>query len=182
VPALGEKSPGLPASSPGPPKAGESQSAEWPYRDIDPRTGRLRPISDEELRARYEQYKRELAEIDAADDTPEEVYDEVMRNIEASRSLEGEASGVPSSTTGPSMAGDCQSGERPQADVGLRAGQWWRQISAEEWRARHEEYKRRIAELDAEDDTPEEVYDEIERHIDEERRRQGRPPAFEGCD
>jgi hypothetical protein len=56
-----------------------------------------------------------------------------------------------------------------------------RPIPAEERQARYEEYKRRLAEIDAEDDTPEEVYDQFMRNIDEERRRQGRPPAFEGC-
>jgi hypothetical protein len=39
---------------------------------------------------------------------------------------------------------------------------------------------RELAEIDAQDDTPDEVYDEVLRGIDEERRRQGRPPAFEG--
>ena len=43
-----------------------------------------------------------------------------------------------------------------------------------------EELTRELAEIDAEDDTPDEVYDEVMRNIDEERRRQGRPPAFEG--
>jgi hypothetical protein len=55
-----------------------------------------------------------------------------------------------------------------------------RRISEEEWQARYEELTRRLAEIDAEDDTPEEVYDEFMRNLDEERRRQGRPPAFEG--
>jgi hypothetical protein len=39
---------------------------------------------------------------------------------------------------------------------------------------------RELAEIDAQDDTPDELYDEVLRGIDEERRRQGRPPAFEG--
>ncbi len=78
VPAPEEKAPGLTASSPG-----SAQAAEWPYRDIDPRTGRLRPISGEELQARREEYEKRLAEIDAEDDTPEEVYDEIMRSFEA---------------------------------------------------------------------------------------------------
>ncbi len=70
--------------------------------------------------------------------------------------------------------------ERHGEDIDPRLRQDWRQISAEEWRARHEEYKRRLAEIDAADDTPEEVYDAVMRSIDEERRIQGRPPAFEG--
>jgi alkylhydroperoxidase family enzyme len=83
-----QRSPGseaseVPSSPTSPPKADESWSAEWPYRDVDPRTGRLRPISAEEVRARFEEYKRRLAEIDAEDDTPEEVYDESMRSFEA---------------------------------------------------------------------------------------------------
>jgi hypothetical protein len=94
--------------------------------------------------------------------------------------LEGEDTELPSSAAGPSKASDRRVVERTQADVEPRAAQPWRQISDEEWRARHEEYKRRLAEIDAEDDTPEEVYDQFMRNIDEERRRQGRPPAFEG--
>jgi hypothetical protein len=64
-------------------------------------------------------------------------------------------------------------------DVDPRTGRL-RSISAEEWRARQEELTRRLAEVDAEDETSEEVYDEFMRNFDEERRRQGRPPAFEG--
>ena len=54
-----------------------------------------------------------------------------------------------------------------------------RPISAAEWRARMG-LTEAAREIDAEDDTPEEVYDEFMRNLDEERRRQGRPPAFEG--
>jgi hypothetical protein len=43
------------------------------------------------------------------------------------------------------------------------------------------ELTRRLAEIDAEDDTPDDVYDDFMRNLDEERRRQGRPIAFEGC-
>lgn len=85
------------------------------------------------------------------------------------------------SSPDPSKAGDCWPAAESHADVAPRPGQNWRQVSAEERLARYEEYKRRLAEIDAEDDTPEEVYDEVMRNIDEERRRQGRPPAFEGC-
>jgi hypothetical protein len=53
-------------------------------------------------------------------------------------------------------------------------------ISAEEWRTRQEELTRRLAEIDAQDDTPEAAYEEFRRNFDEERLRQGRPPAFEG--
>ncbi len=65
-------------------------------------------------------------------------------------------------------------------DIDPETGQM-RPISAAEWQARMEELTRRLAEIDAADDTPEEVYDEFMRNLDEERRRQGRPPAFEGC-
>jgi hypothetical protein len=54
-------------------------------------------------------------------------------------------------------------------------------ISDEEWAARQEELTRRLAEIDAADDTPPEVYEQFMRNIDEERRLQRRPPAFEGC-
>ena len=64
-------------------------------------------------------------------------------------------------------------------DVDPRTGRI-RSISAEEWQARQAELTRRLAEIDAQDDTPEEVYDEFMRNLDEERRRQGRPLAFEG--
>ena len=68
---------------------------------------------------------------------------------------------------------------RRRQDVDPETGQL-RPISAAEWQARMEELTRRLAEIDAQDDTPEEVYDEFMRNLDEERRRQGRPPAFEG--
>lgn len=69
--------------------AAEPGRAEWPYRDVDPRTGRLRPIPDEEWRARMADLTRELAEIDAQDDTPHVVYDEVLRGIDEERRLQG---------------------------------------------------------------------------------------------
>jgi hypothetical protein len=169
-----------PSAATGPPKAGESPPLPWPYRDVDPWTGRLRPISEEEMQARYEQYKRELAVIDAQDDTPEEVYDEVMRNIEALDSPEGQPSEQPLSTTGPTEAGESRLPEWPYRDFDPRTGRI-RPIPAEEWQARMEELTRLLDEVDAADDTPDEVYDEVLRGIDEERRRQGRPPAFEGC-
>jgi hypothetical protein len=71
--------------------------------------------------------------------------------------------------------------DTPQGgDINPETGQI-RAISAEELNARHAELTRRLAEIDAEDDTPEEVYDEFMRNLDDERRRQGRPPAFENC-
>jgi hypothetical protein len=53
-------------------------------------------------------------------------------------------------------------------------------ISDEEWTARFEDLKRRLSEIDAEDDTPEEACEQFMRELDEERRRAGRSPAFEG--
>ena len=80
----------------------------------------------------------------------------------------------------PSTAGipGAQQGRRP--DIDPETGHL-RPIPEDEWRARQEELTRRLAEIDAEDDTPDEIYDEFMRNLDEERRRQGRPPAFEGC-
>lgn len=152
--------------SPASPPPAEPELAEWPYRDVDPRTGRLRPISDEEWRVRMEESTRRLAEIDAEDDTPQEVYDEIMRNIDALHLPKDDASGS-------SLA------EWPYRDVDPRTGRL-RPISTEELQARYAELRKRLAEIDAEDETPDEVYDDVFRGIDEERRRQGRPPAFEG--
>jgi hypothetical protein len=84
----------------------------------------------------------------------------------------------PASPSG-SSAGNRVLVRRWPPDVDPQTGQL-RRISDEEWRARQEELTRRLAEIDAEDDTPEEVYDAFMRNLDEERRRQGRPPAFEG--
>lgn len=72
-----------------PAPAAEPQRAEWPHQDVDPRTGRLRPISDEEWRARMESLSKRLAEIDAEDDTPDELYDEVLRGIDEERRRQG---------------------------------------------------------------------------------------------
>ena len=94
--------------------------------------------------------------------------------------LEGEASESLSSTTGPPKAGESQPLPWPYRDFDPRTGRI-RPIPAQEWQARMEELTRLLDEVDAADDTPDEVYDEVFRGIDEERRRQGRPPAFEGC-
>ena len=92
---------------------------------------------------------------------------------------EGKSTGTSPSSANPSSAGNREPVHRRRPDVDPETGQL-RRISDEEWRARQEELTRRLAEIDAEDDTPEEVYDEFMRNLDEERRRQGRPPAFEG--
>jgi hypothetical protein len=178
TPALEAEAAG--ASSISPSEADDRQSVERVQPDVGPQAGQWwRHISDEEWRARHEEYKRRLAEIDAEDDTPEEVYDEVMRNIEALDSCAGEASERPSSTTGPPKAGESQSLPWPYRDVDPWTGRL-RPISDEELQARYEQLRRELAEIDAADDTPDEVYDQFMRNIDEERRRQGRPPAFEG--
>ena len=136
-----------------------------------------------------EELTRWLDEIDAEDDTPEEVYDQIQRNIEATTVLPPTTPDTPaiptpgaeaSETTAPTKGEAPQLQEWPYRDVDPYTGRI-RPISPEELRARYEEYERRLAEIDAADDTPEEVYDQFMRNIDEERRRQGRPPAFEGC-
>jgi hypothetical protein len=53
-------------------------------------------------------------------------------------------------------------------------------ISDEEWAARQADLSRTLQIIDAEDDAPDEVYAQFMRNLDEERRRVGRPPAFEG--
>src|SRR5437016_1848396 len=93
---------------------------------------------------------------------------------------EEKAPGTSPSSPSRSGAGSQVPVRRWPPDVDPQTGQL-RRISDEEWRARQEELTRRLAEIDAEGDTPEEVYDEFMRNLDEERRRQGRPPAFEGC-
>ncbi len=65
-----------------------------------------------------------------------------------------------------------------QSDVDPETGTM-RPIPDEEWQARQTELTRRLTEIDAADDTPDEVLVEFMRNLDEERRRQGRPPAFE---
>ena len=89
TPDLEAEATGVPSSAPSPPEVAEPPPAEWPYRDVDPRTGRLRPIPAEELQSRYEDLRKRLAEIDAEDDTPDEVYDEVFRNIDEERRRQG---------------------------------------------------------------------------------------------
>jgi len=92
---------------------------------------------------------------------------------------EAEPTGPPHSSPNPPTDSVPKPGHRRRQDVDPETGRL-RPISAAEWQARMEELTRRLAEIDAQDDTPEEVYDEFMRNLDEERRRQGRPPAFEG--
>lgn len=53
-------------------------------------------------------------------------------------------------------------------------------ISDEEQKARFDNLQRILAKIDADDETPNEVYEQLMRNLDEERKRVGRPPAFEG--
>jgi hypothetical protein len=93
---------------------------------------------------------------------------------------EDKPTGAVASPPSPSSEGNRESAHWRHPDVDPETGRI-RPISAEAWQARQEELTRRLAEIDAEDDAPDEVYDEFMRNTDEERRRQGRPPAFEGC-
>src|SRR4051794_26522314 len=54
-------------------------------------------------------------------------------------------------------------------------------VPEEDWAARQEWLTGELAAIDADDDTPLEVYDEFLRLVDEERQRTGRPPAFGGA-
>jgi hypothetical protein len=63
--------------------------------------------------------------------------------------------------TSPPVVDEC--GRRRQPDVDLATGQM-RPISAEEWQARQADLTQRLAEIDAEDDSPDEVYDEFIPH------------------
>ena len=51
-------------------------------------------------------------------------------------------------------------------------------VSDEEWSTRQSLLTKELASIDAEDDTPDDVYSKFIRNVDEERRRAGRPPAF----
>jgi hypothetical protein len=94
-------------------------------------------------------------------------------------SSEGSVTDMSPSVPGRPTTGTPAPVRRWPPDVDPQTGHL-RRISEEEWQARQEELTRRLAEIDAEDDTPDEVYDQVMRNIDEERRREGRPPAFEG--
>ncbi len=80
----------------------------------------------------------------------------------------------------PSLAAPDQSDfPAKRVDVDLRTGRI-RPISVQEWRERQDQLTKRLAEIDLNDDTPDEVYDQFMRNLDDERRRQGRPTAFDG--
>jgi hypothetical protein len=93
----------------------------------------------------------------------------------------GEKSAETSScSTGPSRGCTHDHDHQPHPDVDLVTGRI-RQLSTEEWQARQDELTRQLSKIDAEDDTPDAIYDEFMRNLDDERRRQGRPTAFDGC-
>jgi hypothetical protein len=96
-----------------------------------------------------------------------------------SHPFEEKATGGPHSPPAPLTESVPEPGHRRHQDIDPETGRL-RPISAAELQARGEELTRRLAEIDAEDDTPDEVYEEFRRNFDEERRRQGRPPVFEG--
>jgi hypothetical protein len=54
-------------------------------------------------------------------------------------------------------------------------------LSDTEWAARQARLTEELAAIDAGDDTPDDVYGAFLRHVDEERRNVGRPPAFGGA-
>jgi len=53
-------------------------------------------------------------------------------------------------------------------------------ISEIEWQERMAALEQDLVEIDQQDDTPDEVYEQFMRDLDEERSWQGRPPAFQG--
>jgi len=85
---------------------------------------------------------------------------------------------MPSSLHGQPTAGIRELSRQNPSDVDPETGTM-RPIPDEEWQARQTELTRRLTEIDAADDTPDEVLVEFMRNLNEERRRQGRPPAFE---
>jgi len=81
----------------------------------------------------------------------------------------------------PSEKGDtCGEKKRlPQPGVDRNTGQAI-PISETEWQERIAALEQELIEIDQQDETLEEVYEQFMRDIDEERSRQGRPPAFQG--
>ncbi len=53
-------------------------------------------------------------------------------------------------------------------------------MSERDWQERVAALERELIEIDRQDDTPEESYEQFMREFDEERSRQGRPAAFKG--
>ena len=66
-----------------------AEPRELPKSGIDPKTGRALPISEEELRERWERLERELAKIDAEDDDPPMSLEEFKSQMNDERRREG---------------------------------------------------------------------------------------------
>jgi hypothetical protein len=103
----------------------------------------------------------------------------VPESVTPVQSSEVEATGQPHASPNPPTDSVHRPEHRRRQDVDPETGQL-RPISAAEWQARMEELTKRLAEIDAQDDTPDEVYEEFRRNFDEEQRRKGRSPVFEG--
>jgi hypothetical protein len=67
----------------------------------------------------------------------------------------------------------------PQPGIDRNTGQAI-PISETEWKERVAALEQDLIEIDQQDDTPDEVYEQFMRNLDEERSEQGRPPAFQG--
>jgi len=67
----------------------------------------------------------------------------------------------------------------PQSGVDRNTGQAI-SISETEWQERVAALEQELIEIDQQDDAPDEVYEQFMRSLDEDRSRQGRPPAFQG--
>ena len=60
-----------------------------PKSATDPETGRAMPASKEDRAARWEEFKRSMAEIDAEDDDPPDTYERMVREINEDRVRSG---------------------------------------------------------------------------------------------
>ncbi len=61
----------------------------FPRPGVDRNTGQAIPISETEWQERVAALEQDLIEIDQQDDTPEEVYEQFMRNVDEERSRQG---------------------------------------------------------------------------------------------
>jgi hypothetical protein len=107
--------------------------------------------------------------------------------MNADRSTAANPASPPAGDAGPLTTGrfagpatqPVEPGPLPRLDIDPQTGRLL-PISDEEWAARMEDLTRLLDEIDAADDDPPELFEQFMRNVDEERRRQGRPPAFEG--
>ena len=80
----------------------------------------------------------------------------------------------------PEKGGTCGEKKRlPRPGVDRNTGQAI-PISETEWQEHVAALEQDLIEIDQQDDTPDEVYEQFMRDLDEERSWQGRPPAFQG--